>query len=274
MDLIQISQRIKADINAYCEASADTEPRAHLGASRIGHKCERFLWYEFRWMFKEKFDGRMRRLFERGRDEEQRIFKLLEGIGCKLLDNPAKQESMAACSGHFGGSRDGALVLPYREVAGSFLLEGKTHSLKSFKELESFGVIASKPMHWEQMCTYGVGFDLQYGIYFGVCKDNDELHIEALELDHALGNKAIDRGRRIISSPDPPPRISANPGWYECQYCAARDVCHFGAEPLKNCRSCQNSRPDSDAKWFCTLYKEIIPDDFQKRGCEKWVPLK
>ena len=49
-----------------------------VGASSIGHKCERYLWYQFRWFFREKFNGRMLRLFDRGHREEARFNEWLE----------------------------------------------------------------------------------------------------------------------------------------------------------------------------------------------------
>ena len=45
-------------------------PRAHLGASLLGHPCDRYLWLMFRWAVIEKFDGRILRLFQRGQREE------------------------------------------------------------------------------------------------------------------------------------------------------------------------------------------------------------
>ena len=37
---------------------------AHLGASIIGKDCERALWYDFRWVTRWAFTGRMLRLFD------------------------------------------------------------------------------------------------------------------------------------------------------------------------------------------------------------------
>ena len=42
-------------------------PRRYLGASVAGHECDRYLWLHFRGLFRERFEGRMYRLFERGR---------------------------------------------------------------------------------------------------------------------------------------------------------------------------------------------------------------
>jgi hypothetical protein len=54
-------------------ASQPDEPRLHLGGSMLGHPCDRWLWLSFRWAVREKFPGRIRRLFRRGNNEEDII---------------------------------------------------------------------------------------------------------------------------------------------------------------------------------------------------------
>ena len=79
-----IASRIAKDIDEYCVKTYDKGHRNHLGASLIGDKCSRKLWYIFRWCFREKTDGRKQRLFNRGHREEDRFIEWLEGIGAKV----------------------------------------------------------------------------------------------------------------------------------------------------------------------------------------------
>ena len=65
---------------------AEEKSRTYLGASIIGHDCDRYLWYAFRQCVKEDFGGRMLRLFDRGRLEEGRFIEELRGIGCTVED--------------------------------------------------------------------------------------------------------------------------------------------------------------------------------------------
>lgn len=58
--------------------------RGHLGGSLIGRKCERELWYSFRWATKPEHNGRSLRLFDRGHREEYRFVNFLEDIGCEV----------------------------------------------------------------------------------------------------------------------------------------------------------------------------------------------
>src|SRR5665213_1060398 len=55
--------------------------REHLGASIIGEECSRLLWYSFRWVKSPDFSGRMRRLFNRGHNEEEKIIHILFKLG-------------------------------------------------------------------------------------------------------------------------------------------------------------------------------------------------
>src|ERR1700676_754460 len=104
-----LQERMMADIDAYCVDRFTEDHRMHLGASVIGHECARHIWYSFRWVKANMFDGRMLRLFERGQLEEDRIDKLLFGIGFKIRTiNPDtnKQYQIVGAHGHYGGSLD------------------------------------------------------------------------------------------------------------------------------------------------------------------------
>ena len=65
-------------------ASQPDEPRLHLGGSMLGHPCERWLWLSFRWAVRERFPGRIRRLFRRGNNEEDIITDDLKAIGIDI----------------------------------------------------------------------------------------------------------------------------------------------------------------------------------------------
>src|SRR4051812_41371024 len=105
----QLAQRIKDDINSYCVETLTDSHRHHLGASIIGKECSRAIWYTFRWVKFEVFNGRMLRLFDRGKLEEARIINWLKGIGCQVWEvdpNTGKQFRIWGVNGHYGGSAD------------------------------------------------------------------------------------------------------------------------------------------------------------------------
>jgi hypothetical protein len=79
------SPTVEAILCAY-EVDAGDGFRQHLGASLIGGPCDRALWYAFRWITRAAQGGRMLRLFETGRLEEERLVRNLRRIGITVFD--------------------------------------------------------------------------------------------------------------------------------------------------------------------------------------------
>jgi hypothetical protein len=185
--------------------------RLHLGASGLGHKCDRWIWLSFRWAIQEQFPGRILRLFRRGHNEEATIVADLEAIGIKISKTGDDQMFLDFGS-HVGGSLDGIIesgVLGAEKTR--HIAEFKTHGLKSFTDLEKNGVQKSKPMHWAQMQIYMAGMEIDRALYVAVCKDNDRLYTERVEYDEAAALALIDRGRRIALAERMPPPLSTDP---------------------------------------------------------------
>ena len=80
------SKTVTAIYEAYKKTGDSESSRGYLGASSIGHSCERYLWYQFRGCCRPEFSGRMYRLFGTGDLEEARFVKDLRDIGCELHD--------------------------------------------------------------------------------------------------------------------------------------------------------------------------------------------
>jgi hypothetical protein len=80
-----IANLIAKEIDAYAERTYNDGHRKHLGASLIGQKCSRALWYVFRWVRRPEHNGRVLRLFNRGHREEDRFVEYLRGIGFKVF---------------------------------------------------------------------------------------------------------------------------------------------------------------------------------------------
>lgn len=273
-----IAERIHKDIDEWCQKQYDDGPRSHLGASIIGHKCQRYIWFSFRWMYYKVFDGRMQRLFQRGHLEETRIFEWLQGIGftTKSINSDGKQIRVAFAEGHGGGSLDGVGALPtrYGPAAGLLiLLEMKTQKDKKFSLLQGSGVQKEKPMHYAQASVYGRRYGLHYCLYVAVNKENDDLNVEVIELDWNLADAELAKAESIINAQFPPPRISENPSYWECKFCDAAAICHMGAPVKKNCRSCRYSEAMPNKEWKCNRWNAIIPVSEIPKGCDAWNPM-
>lgn len=274
-----IAQKIKTAINEWCLQAYDDGHRSHLGASMIGRKCDREIWYGWRWVKSKLFDGRMQRLFNRGHREEERFIEWLRGIGFQIWDitEDGKQHRISGVEKHFGGSLDSIGRAPewlnLLTAIGPFLVEYKTHNDKSFKKLVADGVRNHKPEHYTQMCTYGSKYKFRYALYCAINKNDDDLHFEIVELDWGVGIEAERRAETIILSPRPPVRISELPSYFLCKGCSYHDICHKGAAYEKNCRSCAMACPVKDGEWFCTQHNGIIPKEVIHVGCSQWKPV-
>jgi hypothetical protein len=250
----------------------NTPFRSHLGASLIGGKCDRDLWYGFRWYKVSNHSGQLLRLFNRGHLEEGRFIAALMSIGATVYqyDQNGKQYKVSYLDGHFGGSTDGiAIGIP--EVPNEYVLtEFKTHSEKSFKKLDNEGVRKAKFEHFVQMQIYMYEFRIRLALYMAVNKNTDEIYAEFIQADDNVARIYIERAKNIIDSPKPPKKISNNASWYECKFCSHHGICHEDETPALNCRTCMWSNPAKEATWVCNKFNCVIDKAQQLTGCPKW----
>jgi hypothetical protein len=274
----QLAEEIQKRIDAYCVKIYSEGPRNHLGASIIGNECHRYIWYHYRWVYNKVFSGKQYRLFNRGHREEAKFLEYLRGIGFNVTDvlENGKQQRLSAVMGHFGGSLDGTAFLPPDlNVNEKLLCEFKTKKHGAdFNNIVKNGVKFEEPVHYDQMCVYGRFYDIQYAIYIVVNKNNDDMHIEIVKLDHALADRKIELAEKIIRSRQAPNRVASSKNYLACKMCDMSGVCWDNVPPEKNCRSCWKAKPIEDKQWFCEEYNSVIPNEFIKNGCDKWEPVK
>lgn len=255
--------------------AANKKLRPHLGASVLGHHCERFIWLQFRWAVFEKFEGRLLRLFNRGHREEAVIIKDLRDAGVDVHDfDPKTRQQFSIKDGHLGGSLDGIIYQGVPEAPRKrHVAEFKTHNLKSFDALVKDGVQKAKPQHWVQMQVYMHYTKIDRALYVAVCKNDDRLHTERVRYDKDAALKYIDRAKRLVASDQAPPPIGKDASWFECKFCPAKDICYNGAWSEEiNCRTCAHSTAESNGNWSCAKWQSDIPTpEAQLDGCDHHV---
>lgn len=267
-----------AAINYALEESQEREHRKHLGASVIGGDCLRKIWYGFRWVKMQTFQGRMLRLFERGQLEEARFDKflaLIPGVTIWSIDpNTGKQYRISDCGGHFGGSTDGIGVGLSEIPDGMYFdVEYKTHSDKYFRSIQTEGLCSAFAKHFAQMQVYMHGLGLSWGLYCAVNKNDDDLHLEVVQYQPTYAINIIDRAQQLINTQEAPKRCSGKQGaaFWKCKMCHLSGVCYSGEAPEKNCRTCSFSRPIEGGQWQCLMYQAPIPLEAQKVGCQLYT---
>jgi len=277
MDINEIigiqSKTVSAIYDSY-KKTGDAKPdRRYLGASLVGHECERYLWYYFRDACKQNIDGRIYRLFATGELEEKRLGNDLVSIGCEVhvCNENGEQFALSALGGHLSGHMDGcALGIP--EATKTWhVLEFKTHNAKSFAHLVKNGVKKSKPQHYAQMMIYMHLAEMKRALYLARNKDTDALYSERIRWDNRESEDLIDKARRIITSPSPPERIAEKGDFFKCRWCDANSICWgptSSQDPVFpvasiSCRQCCHATPvveNSDGgMWKCEKRGDYIP---------------
>ena len=214
----------------------NSPPRPHLGASQIGNPCERALWYSFHHCKLPAFSGRMLRLFETGKREEERIIRELRQAGLQVWDkgDDGNQIRFEMFGGKFAGSIDGMVLGIPEAPKTEHLLEIKTANDKSFKLMLKQGVEHSKHQHYCQMQVYMGALDLKRALYIVVNKNTDEIYSERVEFHKPTYDLLINKAERIVTSDAPLERFES----FECKWCEYQKICEWEEMPEINCRTC------------------------------------
>jgi hypothetical protein len=250
-------------------ASRRNGNRAHLGGSQIGAECARALWYSFRWAGGEAFSGRMLRLFETGDREEQRLIANLRAVGITVWSRDpetGRQWLYTAHGGHFGISLDG-VGEGFAESSQPHLLEFKTSNDRGFATLQKEGLTIAKPVYHAQVQVGMFMAKLERAFFLCVNKNTDEIYGERVRIDRSVGRQMLARAESIVFAATPPARISEDPSFFKCKFCAFHSTCHGERVPDVSCRTCASVTPEPDGTWSCARHHRTLTTDEQRVGC-------
>lgn len=245
--------------------------RPHLGGSQIGHHCDRFLWYQFRWAAGEDFSGkgRLLRLFDHGKHEERRLIDDLRATGATIYPvdpETGRQWTFTAFGGHFGLSLD-ATGKGFPDTDAWRLLEFKTANDKSFNELLKKGVADWNPQYYAQVIVGMELSGLKKCLHITVNKNTDEIYAESIKPNSTGAKRLLDRAERIIFANEPPERCSDDPSWWQCKMCPMYDICHGKRVAEVNMRTCVHATPTRDGRWKCEKCGQYKTTEEQRQPC-------
>lgn len=276
MSAIPKSQHTTATAIVKWYESKPQEHRPHMGASLIGHECERYVWLTWRWALKPEFKGRILRLFDTGKREEFRLLEELRGIGATVWDvdpQTGDQWRVSACNGHFGGSLDGVAKGVPEAPKSPCVLEFKTHSDKSFNELVKQRVQIAKPQHYDQMQVYMGLMEIDRALYMAVNKNTDDLYTEWVHFDNDRFFILKERAQFLIDLPNPPAKLNEDPAFYICKWCSMWRFCHGGLAAEANCRTCCHATPVENSAWHCQMHNKNVTTEQQREGCDQHLMI-
>ncbi|WP_209426736.1 PD-(D/E)XK nuclease family protein [Pararhodobacter sp. SW119] len=241
-----MAERINALVDAALIAEREaTPPRTYLGASRLGHACERALQFEFAGAPKDDgadFGGQTLRIFEIGHQLEDLAIRWLRAAGIDLYTRKGnrpdgEQFGFFVAGGRIRGHVDGIVAgapaaLGLRTPA---LWECKTMNAKNWRACVKDGVTVSKPVYAAQIAIYQAymepavpGISTAPALFTAINKDTAELHHELVPFDADLAQRMSDRAVRVLQATDAGellPRIAARRDFFECRFCAYAERC-------------------------------------------------
>ena len=238
-----MAERINALVDAALIAEREaTPPRTYLGASRLGHACERALQFEFAGAPKDEgadFGGQTLRIFAIGHELEDLAIRWLRAAGLDLVTQKRDggQFGFSVAGGRIRGHFDGIVaeapaVLGLRTPA---LWECKTMNAKNWRACVKDGVAVSKPVYAAQIAIYQAymepsvpGISANPALFTAINKDTAELHHELVPFDADLAQRMSDRGVRILRATDAGellPRIATSRDFFECRFCPWAERC-------------------------------------------------
>ncbi|PKP84492.1 MAG: hypothetical protein CVT80_07845 [Alphaproteobacteria bacterium HGW-Alphaproteobacteria-2] len=241
-----MAERINALVDAALVAEREaTPPRTYLGASRLGHACERALQFEFTATPKDEgqdFSGQVLRIFAIGHELEDLAIRWLRCAGFDLYTQKGNrpdggQFGFEVAGGRIRGHVDGIIAaapaaLGLRTPA---LWECKTMNAKNWRACVKDGVTVSKPVYAAQIAVYQAYMDASVpgisaapAVFTAINKDTAELHHELVPFDAGLAQRMSDRAVRILQATDAGellPRITANRDFFECRFCPWAERC-------------------------------------------------
>jgi hypothetical protein len=241
-----MTERINALVDAALIAERETTPpRTYLGASRLGHACERALQFEFAGAPKDEgadFGGQTLRIFEIGHQLEDLAIRWLRAAGLDLYTRKGNrpdgdQFGFSVAGGRIRGHVDGIIAdapaaLGLRTPA---LWECKTMNARNWRSCVKDGVTVSKPVYAAQIAIYQAymepsvpGISAAPALFTAINKDTAELHHEQVPFNADLAQRMSDRAVRILQATDAGellPRIATSRDFFECRFCAHAERC-------------------------------------------------
>lgn len=225
-----------AAMHAAVEDRGNSEPkRDYLGASILGHKCERFVWYNLNHAEKSApIEARGFYAIEDGHRTEQLVIERLRLIsGITVWDKDETGEQFGFKDGRFSGHLDGVILGLLQAPKTPHVLEVKCCNEKKFNEL-----IKLKDKHGEKAALeqWDYTYYVQGMIYCGKMDIDRHYLLVATpggrnivscrtDFNKDFYQSMLQKKDRIISSTQAPERISSYKEFYECKFCRFSDFC-------------------------------------------------
>ena len=248
--------------------------RDYLGMSGIAGSCDTQIWLSWRWASEQKITPRLKRIFNRGDIEEERVISELKDHGMKIFRLEGEkeieltgkigeaQEELVDLTGHSKGHPDGRILGVIEAPKKVHLLEIKTMAEKYYKIFVAKGIKESNPRYYGQMQIYMLEMGLDRALIVVTNKNTEERGYERVHFDKSYAEDLKSKRQDLIFREIPPSKIFPKT-WWKCKSCAHRPICHEDSAPIKSCRTCEHVALGVGGVWMCGLNndKELNRND-------------
>lgn len=206
--------------------SPPDEKRRYIGASSIGNKCSRAIWYGYMGAESTQPPPSLKTTFDIGKRLEGMLLDYMEQAGLNIVRANAHNKFLFVQDKDvplFQGHYDSLLLIPNE---APMIVEIKTANTASFSKFKTHGLKEWNETYYAQLQAYLGMSGYKRGVLLAIDKNTSELHHEWLDYDdiyyHELKMKAL----AISTSEEPPEKINRNPIFYFCNNCKYRRTCH------------------------------------------------
>lgn len=218
----------------------DGQDRRYLGASIVGHQCERAVQYHLlaaRGLVERKNpEPRILRIFDRGNMYEEKSRQWLKQAGF-LFGVPPKGLAFSDFDGQFRGHVDGVITGWRRPdtlcpIELPVLWENKCLGSKGWKKLSDEKLREYSSTYFMQTQIYMHYLGLERCLFTAVNADTMAIYHEVVPYAVADAMQGIERVGRVLlaaNAGEMVPRMTRDSSFYQCKWCDFYDIC-FGGE--------------------------------------------
>lgn len=226
------------EINRITEREAAAEPRRrYLGASSLGDKCERKLWYQYNGYPAAPRRANLIYAAQDGHRSEAVVadrLRKVPGVELWTLDDQGNQYGFTDFDRRFAGHIDGMIRGILQAPKTLHVWENKALNEKRFKEfrkaLDTSGekqCLVNFDFKWYTQAQIYMGYFDATRHYLTACYAGAREMLSCrTEFDRAFFDASRAKALRIIEAKEPPVRLSDRPEFFECRWCEFRGVCH------------------------------------------------
>ena len=212
--------------------------RKYLGASSVGHTCERNVWYSYHCGHLAKPMNDMGHLAvncgHRAEATMATLLRLIPDIELITEQENGEQLGFSDHGGEFKGHIDGIIRGLAQAPVTPHIWEHKDANAKKFAEFQKL-----KEKHGEKECLkhWNWIYHCQaqvYMHYFDLTRHYMTVSLSGVrdfdscrtEYDKNIAQGLVDKAKRVIEAKAPPARISNKPDFWTCKFCNFNEVCH------------------------------------------------